>query len=163
MLNNEESDSVNGKPLVTDQLNEYRKSYKQKFELSKESTSTNVTDESCDRTQEVLGTRLVHTNIKPLRNRLERIADYGKKTIQNKEPQRDTQPTATEVNGRWPSGTCAIVGDSILSNIDERKISSRRNIKVRSFPGASCEDMKHYLVPILEKTPRLYNPPRWNK
>ena len=40
----------------------------------------------------------------------------------------------------------------MLSNLDERKISSKRKIKVRTFPGAMCKDMYHYLVPILNKS-----------
>ena len=39
----------------------------------------------------------------------------------------------------------------MVVDIDERKISRKRLIKVRSFPGATCFDMYHYLVPILEK------------
>ena len=39
----------------------------------------------------------------------------------------------------------------MVVDIDERKISRKRLIKVRSFPGATYFDMYHYLVPILEK------------
>ena len=53
----------------------------------------------------------------------------------------------------WPKGTCVIVGDSMLEGIDERKMSSKRLIKVRKFPGATIDDMRHYLIPILEKKP----------
>ena len=41
----------------------------------------------------------------------------------------------------------------MFASIDERKMSSKRLIKVRSFPGATCSDMYHWLVPILEKIP----------
>ena len=41
----------------------------------------------------------------------------------------------------------------MVAGIDERKMSSKRLIKVRSFPGATCSDMYHYLVPILERKP----------
>ena len=39
----------------------------------------------------------------------------------------------------------------MVAGIAERKMSSKRLIKVRSFPGATCSDRYHYLVPILEK------------
>ena len=39
----------------------------------------------------------------------------------------------------------------MIAGIDESKMSSKRLIKVRSFPGATCSDIYHYLVPILEK------------
>ena len=50
----------------------------------------------------------------------------------------------------WPKGTCVFIGDPMVVSIDERKMSSKRLIKVRSFSGAICYDMYHYLVPILE-------------
>ena len=53
----------------------------------------------------------------------------------------------------WPKGTCVVIGDSMVAGIDEGKMSSKRLIKVRSFPGATCSDMYHCLVPILERKP----------
>ena len=41
----------------------------------------------------------------------------------------------------------------MIAGIDDRKTSSKRLIKVRSLPGATCSDMYHYLVPILERKP----------
>ena len=41
----------------------------------------------------------------------------------------------------------------MVAGIDERKMSSKRLIKVKSFPSATCSDMYHDLVPILEKQP----------
>ena len=41
----------------------------------------------------------------------------------------------------------------MVAGIGERKMSSKHLIKVRSFPGATCPDMHHYLVPILERKP----------
>ena len=38
--------------------------------------------------------------------------------------------------GVWPSNTILITGDSMLSNINERMLSSKYK-KVRSFPGAT--------------------------
>ena len=40
-----------------------------------------------------------------------------------------------------------------VAGTDKRKLSSKRLIKVRSFPGATCFDIYHYLVPILEREP----------
>ena len=53
----------------------------------------------------------------------------------------------------WRKGTCAIVGDSMLNGIDERRISKAHPVKVRFFLGARIMDMYHYLIPILEKEP----------
>ena len=37
----------------------------------------------------------------------------------------------------------------MVSGIDECKMSSKRLIKASSFPGVTCCDMYHYLIPIL--------------
>ena len=49
--------------------------------------------------------------------------------------------------------TTFITGDSILSGLRESKMSKRRLIKVRYFPGARIRDMFFYLVPLLHKKP----------
>ena len=36
----------------------------------------------------------------------------------------------------WPRRTCLVTGDSMLSYIDETRMSRKFNVKVRSFPGA---------------------------
>ena len=45
------------------------------------------------------------------------------------------------------------MGDSILSGLREHKMSHRRSLKVRYFPGARMADMKYYSVPLLIKQP----------
>ena len=56
-------------------------------------------------------------------------------------------------SGVWRKGICAIVGDSMLNGIDERRISKTHPVKVRFFLGSRIKDMYHYLIPILEKKP----------
>ena len=44
----------------------------------------------------------------------------------------------------------------MIAGIDERKMSSKRLIKVRSFPGATWSDMYSYLVFLfLEEKPTM--------
>ena len=40
-----------------------------------------------------------------------------------------------------------------MSSLRESKMSFRRNIKVRFFPGVRTQDMYYYLVPLLHKRP----------
>lgn len=57
-------------------------------------------------------------------------------------------------NHKWPPNTCLIVGDSILNNVDEKKLSKGNvTVKVRSFPGSTVEDMYYYIEPLLRKGP----------
>ena len=45
------------------------------------------------------------------------------------------------------------MGESILSGLREHKMSHKRSLKIRYFPGARIADMKHYPVPLLMKQP----------
>ena len=53
----------------------------------------------------------------------------------------------------WSRDTCLVTGDSMLSYIDETRMSRMFNVKVRPFPGAKTDDMFCYLVPLLGKNP----------
>ena len=48
----------------------------------------------------------------------------------------------------WNNGTTLIIGDSMLSGVDETRL---RNSKVRIYPGATIEDMFHFIFPLLRK------------
>ena len=41
----------------------------------------------------------------------------------------------------WPKGTCAVVGDSMFSGLNENLISNYGSVKVRSFPVGPGDDM----------------------
>ena len=46
-----------------------------------------------------------------------------------------------------------IVGDSILKNLQGRKISRSAKVKVSSFPGCTTIDMRDHIKPTLRKNP----------
>ena len=47
-----------------------------------------------------------------------------------------------------------IVGDSLLNNIDESRLSTKnRRVKVRAFPGATTDDLQHYVKPLSSRRP----------
>ena len=46
-----------------------------------------------------------------------------------------------------------MIGDSMSEDLDERKVSSKRVVKVRKFSGATTDDMYHYLMPLIQKQP----------
>ena len=54
---------------------------------------------------------------------------------------------------KWPKKTILVVGDSMLAGIDEKRMSYRSNVKIRSFPGATIDDMFDYIKPLLQKCP----------
>ena len=67
--------------------------------------------------------------------------------------------TNSEVNHRenqfcWPLGTCAIAGDSMINETDDKRLSQKfGNVKVFHFSGARIEDLNQYIVPIIKNKP----------
>ena len=41
----------------------------------------------------------------------------------------------------------------MLESLVELKMSSKRVVKVRKFPGATTDDIYHYLMPLIQKQP----------
>ena len=57
-------------------------------------------------------------------------------------------------NHPFPKGTCLIVGDSKLIEIDENRLKSgKHKVKVRYFLGACTDDIYDYMKPLLRKLP----------
>ena len=48
-----------------------------------------------------------------------------------------------------------ITGDSIIKNLDPRRMSRSKHVTVKSFPGATVEDMKHYVCSLLINKPEI--------
>ena len=52
------------------------------------------------------------------------------------------------------SRTCVIMGDSILNDLNEEKLSKQYNFRIRKFPGATVDDLNHPVHPIFRKKPK---------
>ena len=69
---------------------------------------------------------------------------------------RNTQPDQWDIesNHRWPSGTCVVVGDLIVSGTDERRLSKKNWLdKECDFRAFTIDVMKHYFITIMKKEP----------
>ncbi len=73
-----------------------------------------------------------------------------KDTINSETVEEETQKKSTH---KWRKGTVLIAGDSMLTGIEEGRLQTRHNVKVRPFSGATTEDMRSYLQPLLKKEP----------
>ena len=52
--------------------------------------------------------------------------------------------------------TVGIIGDSILKQLDANKLSNKeRSVTVRSFPGATTDDIQDYCKPIAKRKPDI--------
>ena len=71
---------------------------------------------------------------------------------------RSTESIISDKNivHKWPKKTILVAGDSLVQNLDERRLGkSKYNVKVRSFPGGTINDMYYYLYPLLRKEPEF--------
>ena len=131
---NDAPDKINSAVDFTKQLKEVRQSYRAKFYSAK---SKAVVD-------------LPSTN----NNKNETATEPSGKSIiiPTRENESVTQKSKSAVH-TWRKGTTLIVGDSMLGGVKEGLIGPRGNMKVRSFPGATLDDMVDYLRPLLRKKP----------
>ena len=78
------------------------------------------------------------------------------KDVQFKEYQRlhSEKKKLKEKPDTYPPNTCVLMGDSILNGVIERNLSNDRSVKVRKFPGATVDDLRHHALPIIRKQPK---------
>ena len=58
-----------------------------------------------------------------------------------------------KVTQKWKRGAVLITCDSISTGIDEGRLQILNSVKLRSFSGASTEDMRSCLKPLLNQNP----------
>ena len=71
---------------------------------------------------------------------------------------KNSEPIATnnkgETQGKYPDGTAVIIGDPILNGIIQERLTRKgRAVKVHNFRGATADDMKHHVIPLLREEP----------
>ena len=54
----------------------------------------------------------------------------------------------------YPTGTCVIIGDSILNGLIEENLSKQLNVRIRKFLGATVDGLSYHLHPILCRKPK---------
>ena len=74
----------------------------------------------------------------------------GKKHFNQVSSNADSPAEQIEAH-HWPSNTILITGSSMLQGIDEKRMSRRKNVKVRPNPGATIRDMHDHLNALLRK------------
>ena len=79
------------------------------------------------------------------------------KGVQFKEYQRlhSEAKKLEEKSDTYPPNTCVLMGDSILNDVIERNLLNDRSVKVRKFPGATVDDLRHHALHIIRKQPKF--------
>ena len=75
---------------------------------------------------------------------------------QIKESIKEIQSSLYERTHKWPKKTILVASDSMLSGLDEQRLSRYKHVKMRCFRGSTVKDMYHYLYPLLQKDHYLY-------
>ena len=78
------------------------------------------------------------------------------KDVQFKEHQKlhSEKKKSEEKPDTYPPNTCVLMGDSMSNGVIERNLSDNRSVKVRKFPGATFDDLRHHALPIIRKQPK---------
>ena len=67
-----------------------------------------------------------------------------------------TNKSYSETSSNSRKQTIAIIGDSIIKQLDEKKLSNReKNVTLRAFSGAATDDIKDYCKPIAKRRPDI--------
>ena len=59
--------------------------------------------------------------------------------------------SAKEIEHTWPPDTCVLMGNSIITGIDEKRLSKNHFVKLHDFRGATLADINYDVIPILKK------------
>ena len=72
----------------------------------------------------------------------------------NETQQNNKENTSKERQGKYPNGTTVVLGDPIFNGVVQEKLSRPgRPVKVYNFRGATLDDMKYHVIPIIRKEP----------
>lgn len=70
-----------------------------------------------------------------------------------KNPANDNSENESQDPGVWRKNTVLVLGDSMVSKINEKTQSRKYHMKVRSFSGANTRDLQDYVKPLIRTKP----------
>ena len=125
------------------------------FDKEPAKVKTSVTTSNADKTQtQSTDSVSIQSHKLPTQSSSQNLRKHSSSNLDRSEVPDNDKNISQKKGDTWNDDITLVVGDSLCGGLDESKLSSRRNIKVRTFPGARVEDFYHYLVPLLKKQPR---------
>ena len=104
------------------------------------------------------------TNWKKTRQQYHTVFNATKQQLAQSDKGTKKISLENETHHKWSKNITLTVGDSIVFGIEENRISRQwRKVKVKSFPGATIEDMYDCIKTLLKKYPKKYNIVYWGK
>ena len=107
-------------------------------------------------------------NVTPSSTQTENSTKSNRRIQHQKEKQRHSVKPKQQLNASSSKSTEGPIAmlDSMLKKLSPSRLrrSTGKKIIVKTFPGTTTSDMKHYIKPIYsgEKSPTI-RAPRWNK
>ena len=88
-----------------------------------------------------------------LQDQLEEVKKMKKEFYASKKSNSKDNHTSSSQD-LYHRNTIVIAGDSIINGVFEDRLRRKNHaVKVRNFPGANMEDMRHNLIPFIRKKP----------
>ena len=78
------------------------------------------------------------------------------KSLDNKDDvsSSDSSGDSSRDNHHWSAGTCAIIGDSILTGMEDNRFQNiGPKVKIFDHSSATIDDLHHHIIPILKRKP----------
>ena len=76
------------------------------------------------------------------------------KKLKSLEDKDDVSGDSSRDNHHWPAGTCAIIGDSILTGMEDNRFQNiGRKVKIFDHSSATIDDLHHHIIPVLKRKP----------
>ena len=155
----DENDNEN-EPIIEVNNNEVNNNEVRNNETSKPSSSSNDTEkiiEDEDQKKKEMENRFVKKIVEIRKEKHQQyIAAINNANAQTSDEKEEcnSEVKPDKCEKPWPEGTCAIVGDSIITGIEEKRLGNKNGlVKVRDFRGATIGDLKHHIIPIIRKKP----------
>ena len=86
------------------------------------------------------------------------LGPYSKTKKPTKSTRNSLNCNPSDVPTTHDLDSVTILGDSMLKQLDvnrvRRSINSNKRVNIRTFSGATIEDMKHYVEPTLKRNPK---------
>ena len=116
---------------------------------------SNLSHEAQQQEQEKISKASLDHQLKEIRQQYHTVFSATKQQLVQSDKGTKNVSLENETHHKWSKNIRPIVGDFIGSGIEENKTSRQwRKVKVKSFPGATIEDMHECIKPPLKKCPK---------
>ena len=117
---------------------------------------SNLSPEAQQQEQEEITEAELDHQLKEIREQYHTVFNATKQQLVQSDKGSKNISLENETHHKWSKNTTLIVVGSIVSGIEENRISRQwRKVKMKYFPGATIEDIYDYINPLFKKCPKM--------